>query len=118
MHFRTIRMGDLGACAAMLPRSTRSGAVAPAALAPLWRELLQEERLSGGVVVEAPASDRVLAFGLTAFVDERFLAYYLAAPAPSLAASLYEGVRLQRSLFLDPLDVRQANRAGALNFII
>jgi DNA-binding CsgD family transcriptional regulator len=118
MHFRTIRTGDVAACAAMLPRSAGAGAGAPASLAALWRELLQEERISGGVVVEAPASDRLLAFGLTAFVDERFMADYLAAPKPFLSASLYEGVRSQRSLLLDPLDVGHANRAGALNFVI
>ena len=118
MHFRTIRRSDIDACVALLPLSTGSGAVAQASLADLWRELLREERITGGVVVEGPPSDRVLAFGLTAFVDERFLADYLAAPKPYLAAALYEGVRSQRSLLLDPLDVRQANGAGALNFVI
>jgi DNA-binding CsgD family transcriptional regulator len=117
MHFRTIRMGDVDACAALLPLSGGSGA-AQASLADLWRELLREERITGGVVVEELPADRVLAFGLTAFVDERFLANYLAAPKPYLAAALYEGVRSRRSLLLDPPDVRQANRAGALNFVI
>src|SRR5687767_545886 len=112
MHFRTTRMGDIDACAAMLPPTAGPGAVAPGSLAALWRELLREERIAGGVVVEAPPSGRVLAFGLTAFVNETFLAGYLAAPKPYLAPSLYEGVRSQRSLLLDPLDVRQTNGAG------
>jgi hypothetical protein len=101
----------------MLPRSGASRAVASASLAALWRELLQEERISGGVVVESP-SERVLAFGLTAFVDETFLADYLAAPKPYLSDWVYEEVRSRRSLLLDPRDVRRANEAGALNFII
>ena len=117
MHFRAIRKGDVDACAAMLPRSGAGSGVAPGSLAALWRELLQEERISGGVVVE-PRSERVLAFGLTAFVDETFLADYLAAPKPYLSARLYDGVRSRRSLLLDPLDVGHANEAGALNFVI
>ena len=117
MHFRPIRKGDLDACAAMLPRTGGSQAVSAASLAALWRELLQDERLSGGVVVE-PCSERVLAFGLTTFVDETFLAGYLAAPKPYLSACLYDGVRSQRSLLLGPPDVRCANAAGALNFVI
>jgi hypothetical protein len=117
MHFRTIRIGDVDACVAMLPPAG-STSVAQASPADLWRELLREERISGGVVVEAPPSDRVLAFGLTTFVDERFLGDYLAAPTPNLSAALYDGVRLQRALLLDPLAVRQANAAGALNFVI
>jgi hypothetical protein len=117
MHFRPIRKGDLDACAAMLPRSGGNQAVSPASLAALWRELLHEERVGGGVVVE-PSSERVLAFGLTAFVDETFLADYLTAPKPYLSALLYEAVRSQRSLMLDPRDVRQANASGALNFVI
>lgn len=111
-------MRDVDACAAMLPRSAGPGTVAQASLADLWRELLREERISGGVVVEAPASDRVLAFGLTAFVDEKFLADYLAAPKPYLSAALYEGVRSQHSRLLDPVDVGRANGAGSLNFVI
>jgi hypothetical protein len=118
MHFRTIRLGDVDACAAMVPPSAGPWRGAPASLAALWRELLREERISGGVVAERPSSDRVLAFGLTTFVDERFVADYLAAPTPHLSASLYEGVQSQRSLLLDPLAVRHANGAGALNFVI
>ena len=116
MHYRSIRRADLDACAALLPPGGYD-AVPPATLAALWRELLQEERISGGVVVEGP-SDRILAFGLAAFVDETFLAAYLASPKPYLSALLYEGVRAQRSVMLEPLDVRRANRAGALNFVI
>ena len=116
MHFRPIRKGDLEACAALVPRAG-NGAGSPASLAALWRELLQEERISGGVVVEPP-TDRVLAFALTAFVDETFLAGYLAAPKPHLSALLYEGVRSRRSVMLEPRDVRRANQAGALNFVI
>src|SRR5687767_14308554 len=48
MHFRTIRKGDLDACAALLAPSVARG-VPPASLAALWRELLLEERISGGV---------------------------------------------------------------------
>jgi DNA-binding CsgD family transcriptional regulator len=116
MHFRTIRKGDLDACAALLAPSVARG-VPPASLAALWRELLLEERISGGVVVE-PSSERVLAFGLTAFVDEIFLAGYLAAPKPYLSAWLYEDVRKRRSVMLDPRAVRHGNEAGALNFVI
>jgi hypothetical protein len=116
MHFRTIRKGDLDACAALLPRST-APALTPGALVALWRELLREERITGGVVVEPP-SDRVLAFGLTTFVEDAFLTSYLEAPTPNLAACLYEGVRSQPSLMLDPPDVRRANQAAALNFVI
>jgi len=108
MHFRSLRKADLDACAAL---------VAGPSLASLWRDLLQEERINGGVVVE-PASDRVLAFGLTAFVDDTFLANYLAAAKPDLAACLYEAVRSRRSTLLEPSDVRRANDAGALNFVI
>ena len=116
MHFRAIRKDDVDACVALLSPAA-AGGLAPASLAALWRELLHEERINGGVVVEAP-SERVLAFGLTAFVDETFLAEYLTAPKPYLAARLYEGVQSQRSLMLDPRDLRQPNEAGALNFVI
>ena len=116
MHFRPIRKGDVEACAA-LTRPGARGALSTAALASLWRELLLEERISGGVVVESP-SERVVAFGLTAFVDETFLAGYLADPRPYLSACLYERVRSHRSLMLDPRDVRRGNEAGALNFLI
>jgi len=116
MHFRAIRKGDVDACAALLAPSVARG-VPPASLAALWRDLLSEERIGGGVVVE-PSSERVLAFGLTAFVDETFLADYLTAPKPYLSACLYEGVRLDRSVLLDPRDVRHANAAEALNFVI
>ena len=108
MHFRSIRKADLDACAAL---------VAGPSLASLWRDLLQEERINGGVVVEPP-SDRVLAFGLTAFADEAFLASHLAAPTPNLSACLYEAVRSRRSALLEPRDVRRANEAGTLNFVI
>jgi hypothetical protein len=118
MHFRAIRTGDVPACAALLPRSDSTTPAAQGALAGLWRALLREERISGGVVVDAAPSSRVLAFGLTAFVEERFLADYLAAPEPNLSTRLYEAVRSQRSLLLDPPAVRQANHAGALNFVI
>jgi DNA-binding CsgD family transcriptional regulator len=118
MHYRLLRIGDVDACARLLPPSAATGAVAPAALAALWRDLLQEERIGGGVVVEAPTSDRVLAFGLMAFVEERFLADFLAAPKPYLSARVYECVRSHRSVLLDPSPVRQANAVGALNFVI
>jgi hypothetical protein len=61
MHFRAIRKGDLDACAALVAPSV-AGGVTPASVAALWRELLLEERISGGVVVE-PSPERVLAFG-------------------------------------------------------
>jgi DNA-binding CsgD family transcriptional regulator len=117
MHYRPVRIGDLEACAALVPPIAGVAPGAPA-LAALWRELLREERISGGVVVEATAPDRVLAFGLMAFVEEGVLASYLAAPRPYLSASLYEAVRSRRSLLLGPLDVRQGNEAGTLNFVI
>jgi hypothetical protein len=117
MHYRPIRISDCEACAALVQPLAGAAAGAPA-LAALWRELLREERISGGVVVEATAPDCVLAFGLIAFVDDGFLAEYLAAPQPYLSASLYEGIRSGRPLLLGPPDVRQANEAGTLNFVI
>jgi DNA-binding CsgD family transcriptional regulator len=117
MHYRAIRQADLDACAAILPPAAAPGGVGPTAVAALWRELLREARIDGGVVVEGP-SDRLLAFGLTAFVDEPFLADYLAAPRPSLAASVYEAARSNGSVLLGPAAVRHANEAGTLNFVI
>jgi len=118
MHFRVLRSSDVDACAALLRRSEATTPAKQGALAPLWRDLLREERISGGVVVDAPPSERVLSFGLTAFVEERFLVDHLAAPQPYLSARLYEAVRSQRSVLLDPLAVRQENESGALNFVI
>ena len=118
MLFRAMRAGDVDACVALIPGTTGLDAALKPSLPALWRELLREERLSGGVVVDAPASDRVLAFGLTAFVDDAFMAGYVAEPRPWLAAFLYEQVQSQRSLLLAPQDVRTANAAGDLNLVI
>jgi hypothetical protein len=102
----------------MLPPDAAAGPARNRAQTTLWRDLVQEERVSGGVVVEGPTSNRLLAFGLTAFVDERFLSGYLEAPRPYLAPVLYETVRSQRSVLLDPAAVRQANGLGGLNLVI
>lgn len=118
MLFRTIRTSDLDSCAEILPPSPGVCGVERRSLSALWRELLQEERISGGVVVQAPETAGVLAFGLTGFVDDTFLSDYLTAPKPYLASRLYEGVRAQRSVLLHPRDVREANTTGTLNFII
>jgi hypothetical protein len=89
-----------------------------ASLPDIWRQLLREERISGGVVVDSPPSNIVLAFGLTAFVDDAFMSAYLAAPQPRLTTRLYERAQSERSIFLAPPEVRVANAAGALNFVI
>jgi hypothetical protein len=118
MLFRAMRAGDVDECVALIPGATGIAATLKSSLPKLWRELLREERLNGGVVVEAPASARVLAFGLTAFVDDAFIAAYVAAPRPWLTALLYERVQSQRSLLLAPPEVRIANAAGDLNLVI
>jgi hypothetical protein len=113
-----MRSGDVDGCVALIPDTSGIDAALRSSLLTLWRELLREERLNGGVVVDAPASDRVLAFGLTAFVDDAFMAEYLASPRPWLTALLYERVQSQRSLLLAPREVRAANAAGDLNLVI
>lgn len=118
MFFRTLRTGDMERCAEILRPPAGACGLEGRSLAALWRELLQEERISGGVVVQAPEADGVLAFSVTGFVDETFLYDYLTAPKPYLASRLYEVVRAKRSLLLHPRDVREANTAGTLNFII
>jgi hypothetical protein len=118
MLFRAMRAGDVDDCVALIPAATGIDATLKSSLPTLWRELLREERVNGGVVVDAPASDRVLAFGLTAFVDDAFIAEYVAEPRPWLAALLYEGVQSRHGVLLAPSDVRTANAAGALNLVI
>ena len=118
MLFRAMRAADVDGCVALIPGTTGIEATPRSSLSTLWRELLREERLNGGVVVDAPASDRVMAFGLTAFVDDAFMVDYLAAPRPWLTALLYGRVQSQRSLLLAPRDVRTANAAGHLNLVV
>ena len=118
MLFRAMRAGDVDGCVALIPGTSGIDPALRSSLSTLWRELLRDERLNGGVVVDAPTSDRVMAFGLTAFVDDAFMVEYLAAPRPWLTALLYEGVQSQRSLLLAPREVRTANAAGDLNLVV
>jgi DNA-binding CsgD family transcriptional regulator len=118
MLFRAMRAGDVDQCVALIPGTSGIDAALRSSLSALWRELLREERLHGGVVVDAPASDRVMAFGLTAFVDDASMVEYLAAPRPWLTALLYGRVQSQRSLLLAPREVGTANAAGDLNLVV
>ena len=116
--FRGMRPEDVDACVALIPEAFKANDMVRAALPVLWRQLLRDDALHGGVVVDATLSPSIVAFGLTTFVNDDFVSEYLAAPRPYLSAIVYERALAGRSPILSEQDLRQGNSAGTLNFVI
>lgn len=120
MYFRLVRESEFGAYSWVPHRALPLAARVRSALPSLWRKLLHAGELHAGAVVEERGGghETPLSCGMTVFLEERFVADYLRAPAPYLTARVYEHVLKGRSPILPAKDVAAANAAAQLNLAI
>jgi len=120
MYFRLIRPRDFPMCTRLLPPAFRAGPRVRAALPAVWYRLLAADQLNAGVVVDprVTGAPSIVAFGMTAFIDEAFVDEQLASPRPYLSGLVYQRLLAGESPILDARQVRCANSSGSLNLLI
>jgi DNA-binding CsgD family transcriptional regulator len=119
MYFRLLNEEDVVNAASLLNPALLLTPAVRSALPSIWRRLMTSGQLHvGGVVDDVSGSRAVLACGMTAFVDERFITHYLASPVPYLSGVIYEHVLDGRSPILSIKEVADANAAGRLNLVV
>lgn len=120
MYHRLLRSGDFAALVPLLPAGFRVSDRLRQRLPAVWRRLHVAGQLHGGVVVdpERQERDRIVAFGLTTFLTERFVREFLDAPVPYVSGLVYERVLADRSPLLDASALPRANATADLNLLI
>jgi DNA-binding CsgD family transcriptional regulator len=117
---RPLEERDLPACLELL----RGHLAYPASILPelpkVWRRLLREDALvaiavEGGSVDGKPAS--ILAFGITVFVTEAWMAAAQAGEEPYLSVRTIRQELAGPSPILRPAGIRRANRENGLNVL-
>ena len=120
MRHRPFRVDDFIRCVPLLPAGFKASPRVREALLSIWARLLDEGQLLGGVVVDPESSrtDAVVAFGMSAFVEDAFMDDYLRRPQPYISAIVYERILSGRSPLLPVGAIASANRAGSLSLLI
>ena len=120
MHYRPYRSRDFEECAALIPRGFRIRPELRASLPSIWRRLHRAGQLNGGVAVDSDkgVNAPVLSFGLTVFLDDRFVREYLDAPYPYVTARVYELMAKGKSPVVRAAEIAAANARAALNLLI
>ena len=120
MRHRFTRQSHLPACASLIHPGLAPPDRLRARLPSIWGRLLEKEQMISLVIEDPGASGfrAVVGFGMSVFASDAFLAAYLAAPHPHLAARIYEELEAGRSPILSIEQIRQANSTSGLSLIV
>jgi hypothetical protein len=118
--YRLFRPTDVSQCIRLLPDSSGLSADVHAALPGIWLRLHLDDQLLCGVVVDddLPDCQPIVAFGMSVFLNDGFVADYLATPRPYLARRVYEHILRGQPPVLSRRDVAAANSTCDLNMVI
>jgi DNA-binding CsgD family transcriptional regulator len=120
MRHRFCTAVDLKECVTLLPAGFRPSARVRDGLIGIWRSLLSRQAINFSVVedLEAPAGNRIRAFGCTVFMQPGFVGEFLSAPAPCLSGVIYERMLDGRSPILPGDQWGEMNSAAGLDLVI
>jgi DNA-binding CsgD family transcriptional regulator len=120
LEWRAAEPRDFPACAALLRGRAAYDADLVERLPPVWRRLHREQAAIAAVVEEPQEASPVpiLGFGLSVFVDDRFMREARAAREPYVTARVIRGELSGASPVLRLPAIRRVNAAEGLNVVI
>ena len=119
MRYRFATAADLPTCLDLVGPGFRTNRLLQARVPQLWTTLLEETPASL-TVIEDPETqypESIEAFAACVFVNDAFLAKFLAAPSPYLSAIVYERVLEGDSPILSASAIRDKNSGAGLNLV-
>ena len=119
MRYRFATTADLPTCLDLVGPGFRTNRLLQARVPQLWTTLLEETPASL-TVIEDPETqypESIEAFAACVFVNDAFLAKFLAAPSPYLSAIVYERVLEGDSPILSASAIRDKNSGAGLNLV-
>lgn len=118
LRFRRTASGDLGECLALIRDGFAYTNSELALLTRLWREVLDGDLGVSAVVEETEARQpHILAFGLSAFVSDAFLAEAKTSLPPYLGPRILHRWAERRSPIATRAEIRRANAGSGLNVL-
>jgi len=120
LAYRSLEGADIEPCLRLVRDDYAENLDVHPRAAQVWRRLLAAEALNGMVLEDlarAP-SDRLAAFGMSAFVSPEFMAEARRGGTPGLAALVARRLLAGGSPVLGPDAVRRANSGPGLNLLV
>jgi hypothetical protein len=119
-RFRMGSRADLPHCAKLLPTGFKPSPRVRRSLIDLWDRLLAGDARCLAIVEDLELSypSNIVGFGLSVFVNDRFLEEFCAAPCPQLSAVFYERLIAGEDLVLSPDELRRVNSTTGLNVLV
>lgn len=118
--YRPLEAADIPACLALVPQDYAEHPEVRPRAADVWRQLLAAGSLNGMALEDLtlPPGERLVAFGMSAFVTPAFMAATQRDPIPGLAAQVARRTLAGNSPVLTPDAVRRANSGPGLNLLV
>jgi len=120
LRFRIGTRADLPHCAKLLPAAFRTSPAVREKWVSLWERLLTVEAQTFVVVedLEKKHPANIEAFGMSAFVTDRFAEEFCASPAPYRPALLYERMLAGEDVVLSAQELLRANTTTGINIVV
>jgi DNA-binding CsgD family transcriptional regulator len=119
-RFRIGTSSDLPHCAKLLPAGFRASSKIRRRLVQLWEGLFAAEASTFTIVedLEQTHPANIEAFGMSAFVTDRFVEEFCASPRPHLPAFIYERMLAGEKVVLSEQELLEANTTTGINIVV
>ncbi len=119
LEFRVVFREDLPWCASVLEDGFECRAELRKQLPAIWTTLLAQDAMAMAVLQDHDQSGKLIAFGATVFVSERFANLSIATPQPHLALRLLDKESSGRGrAIMRPPEIKKQGRGAGLNLVI
>lgn len=89
------------------------------ALIPCWTRLIESGAVAFAVMqdMSRPGPPEIEGFGLSAFVSDRFIDEFRAAPRPYVSSLLYERMLAGDDVLMNQAELARANATSGINIL-
>jgi DNA-binding CsgD family transcriptional regulator len=119
-RFRIGTRHDLPRCVELLPAGFHASRAVRQHLVQLWERLLAVEARVFAVIedLEQTHPGNIEAFGMSAFVTDRFVEEFFASPRAYLPALIYERLLAGENIVLSAQELLKANTTTGINIVV
>jgi len=118
LEHRITRPADFSQCIALVPQGAGLSAEDLLSLPAFWDDVLERGAGHSNLVFDVSQPEQVLAFGLSAFINDERADAIKSQPKPFLTCSVLDEWRAGRRGFLSELEVASANGSGGVNLLV
>jgi len=119
MRLRPFSAANLKQCAALLPADFDRGGEVRARLPEIWHDLARGHLLNGSVTEDTATPDTpIAAFGMSVFLDPRFVDACLRRAEPGVAWQVYRAIIAGQSPVLRVPEIARANAGEGLDLLV